>query len=273
MNNLLENRICQNCHNEFIIEPEDFSFYEKIKVPPPTFCIDCRKQRRFAFRNTHALYRRKDSFSGKDLISIYSSDKNLVVIDQKDWWAEIFDPFDYGTDYDFSRPFFVQWKEFRDKFPLQSMSNSNAKNSDYCNVAEESYDSYLCTASWKIERALYCDSITDIKDSADLHVVHKTEFSYEDINCADSYKLFYSQDSFSCTDSYFLYDCRGCTNCYMSSNLRNKSYYFNNQQLNKEQYEKQMANIDLSSYQVLLKEKSKFSELKLQSLHRFSLFF
>lgn len=39
-----ENRICQNCKNDFIIEPEDFVFYEKIKVPPPTemstFCYN-----------------------------------------------------------------------------------------------------------------------------------------------------------------------------------------------------------------------------------------
>ncbi len=27
---------CQNCHQEFIIEPEDFDFYEKIQVPAPT---------------------------------------------------------------------------------------------------------------------------------------------------------------------------------------------------------------------------------------------
>ncbi|MDI6602741.1 MAG: hypothetical protein QME57_01295 [Patescibacteria group bacterium] len=33
---------CQNCKKEFVIEPEDFAFYEKIKVPPPTWCPECR---------------------------------------------------------------------------------------------------------------------------------------------------------------------------------------------------------------------------------------
>jgi len=32
-----QTKICQNCKKEFIIEPEDFEFYEKIKVPTPTF--------------------------------------------------------------------------------------------------------------------------------------------------------------------------------------------------------------------------------------------
>ena len=266
----METRNCQNCKQDFIIEPDDFAFYDKIKVPPPTFCIDCRKQRRFAFRNTHELYRRKDSFSGKDLISIYSADKNLVVIDQKDWWGDSWDSLDYGKEYDFSRPFFAQWKEFRDRFPLQSLSNSNAVNSDYCNVAEESYDSYLCSASWNIERTLYSNLISEIKDSSDLHVVHRTEFSYDDINCADSYKLFYSQDSFSCADSYFLYDCHGCTDCFMCSNLRNKSYCFNNKQLTKEEYIKKLSELNLGSYKAISKLKAKFVEMKQKSIHRFA---
>ncbi|HWA31977.1 MAG TPA: hypothetical protein VG694_00790, partial [Candidatus Paceibacterota bacterium] len=59
-----ETRSCQNCKTSFVIEPEDFNFYEKIKVPPPTFCATWSHQRRFAWRNTHNLYRRKDAFSG-----------------------------------------------------------------------------------------------------------------------------------------------------------------------------------------------------------------
>ena len=40
-----EIRQCQNCKQDFTIEPDDFGFYEKIKVPPPTFCPLCRAQR------------------------------------------------------------------------------------------------------------------------------------------------------------------------------------------------------------------------------------
>ena len=29
-----ETKTCQNCKQSFIIEPEDFEFYEKMKVPP-----------------------------------------------------------------------------------------------------------------------------------------------------------------------------------------------------------------------------------------------
>ncbi len=70
-----ENRVCQNCKNDFVIELDDFGFYEKMKVPPPTFCPNCRAQRRFMWRNERSLYKRPCSLCKKDFISIYS--KNL----------------------------------------------------------------------------------------------------------------------------------------------------------------------------------------------------
>lgn len=265
-----ERIVCQNCKKDFIIEPDDFLFYEKIKVPPPTWCPECGHMRRLTYRNTHSLYKRKDSFSNKDIISIYSSDKDLTVIDQKNWWGDGWDPMDYGMNYDFNSTFFEQWKKFRDRFPLQSLSNSKAVNSEYCNVAEESKDSYLCTASWKIENIYYSNAIFSVKDCMDLQVVHDTEFSYDDLICTDSNRLFYSQESHSCVSSYFLYDCRGCSDCFMSSNLRNKSYCFNNQQLSKEKYRELLSSINLGSYKVIQELKEEFLKLKLNSIHRFA---
>ena len=61
-----ENRICQNCKKDFIIEPDDFGFYEKIKVPPPTFCPECRLKRRLYHYNKRALYKRLCAFCKKD---------------------------------------------------------------------------------------------------------------------------------------------------------------------------------------------------------------
>ncbi len=54
-----ETKTCQNCKKDFIIEPEDFNFYEKIKVPPPTWCPECRMVRRMVFRDYRVLHKRK----------------------------------------------------------------------------------------------------------------------------------------------------------------------------------------------------------------------
>jgi RNA polymerase subunit RPABC4/transcription elongation factor Spt4 len=39
----METKNCQNCKKDFNIEPDDFSFYEKMKVPVPTWCPECRR--------------------------------------------------------------------------------------------------------------------------------------------------------------------------------------------------------------------------------------
>ena len=79
-----ETKICQNCKKDFVIESDNFSFYEKIKVPPPTFCPECRRQRRFAWRNYINFYHRKD-INGKDVISLYSPESNIKVSNENDF--------------------------------------------------------------------------------------------------------------------------------------------------------------------------------------------
>src|SRR3989344_3219066 len=102
-----QTKSCQNCKKDFTVESEDFNFYEKIKVPPPTWCRECRQMRRMSFRNERNLYKRKDSRTDKDIISVFSPESPHKVYDQKYWYDE-FDPTEYGQDYDFSRPFFEQ---------------------------------------------------------------------------------------------------------------------------------------------------------------------
>jgi len=267
-----EKRICQNCKNDFTIEPEDFTFYEKIKVPPPTFCPECRTVRRLCWRNEMSLFKRKCDAPGHDemLISFLHPDEKLVVYDAKAWWGDSWDPLSYGKEYDFSKSFFEQWRDLRDSIPLQALSNINPSNSDYCNVAEGSRDSYMCSASWKVERTLYGNRISETKDCADVYIVHRSELCYEDVLCSDSFRLLYSLNCKSCVDSYFLYDCIGCTNCFGCTNLRNKSYCMWNEQLSREEYMKRLAEYNLKDHKTITELKKKFEDLRLKAMHKFA---
>jgi hypothetical protein len=267
-----ENRQCQNCKKDFTIEPEDFNFYEKIKVSPPTFCPECRTTRRLCWRNEMALYRRKCNARGHDenMITIYHPDEKLVVYDNKYWWSDGWDALSYGCDYDFSKSFFQQWKELRNGFPMQTLSNINAVNSDYCNVALDSRNSYMSSASWKIEQTFYSNRISEIKDSSDLYIVYKSELCYECVICNECYRLFYSINCNNCVDSYFLYDCNGCVNCFGCTNLRNKSYCMWNEQLSRDEYLTCLEKINLKSYKTIVELQEKFKKLYLNSLHRFA---
>ena len=268
----METRTCQNCKTSFQIEPEDFLFYEKIKVPPPTFCPECRTARRLSWRNEMSLYKRTCDASshGESLITMYHPDAKVHVVDSKYWWGDEWDPFDYGTPYDFSKPFFQQWIELYRRIPLQGLSNSNATNSDYCNIAEESRDSYMISATWKVERSFYSNRIMEVKDSSDLYVVHDSELCYEDVISSDCYHTLYSVNCKSCVDSYFLYDCHGCTNCFGCTNLRNQSYCMWNEQLGKEEYMRRMSELDMNSYATVSGCKQQFHDMCMQAIHRFA---
>ena len=66
-----QTKSCQNCKKDFTIETEDFNFYEKMKVPPPTWCPECRMIRRFSFQNTWNLNWRNCDKCRNRMLSVY----------------------------------------------------------------------------------------------------------------------------------------------------------------------------------------------------------
>src|SRR6185436_3178011 len=132
-----ENRICRNCKLDFMITPDDLGFYEKIKVPPPTFCPQCRYIRRLLDRNEYNLYKRKCDATGKNIISIYREDAPFPVYKQEYWKSDKFEALDYGKDFDFTKPFFKQFEELRKVVPHVALVNENSVNSEYTNQAGE----------------------------------------------------------------------------------------------------------------------------------------
>ena len=268
----METKTCQNCKQNFVIEPEDFDFYEKIKVPPPTWCPDCRLQRRLMWRNERTLYRRKCDAPGhsEDIISIYPQEVPFKVYDHEFWYGDGWDALKYGRDYDFTKPFFQQYRELLEATPAVALFDSKSVNSSYCNVTVEHKNCYLVTAGWGNEDSMYSNRISYCKDTLDSYAGHKTEFSYENVYCKDSYQLFFSRNSESCNNSYFLYDCRGCSDCVCSTNLRNKQYYIFNKPYSKEDYFKKLEELNLKNRDGLKKLAAIFDEMYLKSVHRYA---
>ena len=228
--------------------------------------------RRLSWRNEMGLYKRPCNAPGhtETLITLYPPEEDVVIYDTQFWWGDGWDSMEYGRDYDFSRSFFDQWNDLRKVVPFQALSNSKATNSDYCNIAEESRDSYMASASWNIDRVLYSNRIMKVKDCADLYVAGDSELCYDSVYTSEGYQVLYSLHTKSCVDSYFLYDCIGCTNCFGCTNLRSQSYCMWNEQLSKEEYQRRLAEMDLSSSTMIVSLKKKFREMYLASIHRFA---
>ncbi|MDI6883381.1 MAG: hypothetical protein QMC93_02880 [Patescibacteria group bacterium] len=153
---------CQNCKKEFVIKPEDFAFYEKIKVPPPTWCPECRLIRRMTFRNERTLYRRKCDLCGKNILAIYSPDKPFTIYCSECWWSDKWNPIEYGRDYDFSKSVFLQFRELLERIPLIALSVTNLVNCDYCNVSANDKECYLISGSQANERVMFANRVCQV---------------------------------------------------------------------------------------------------------------
>ena len=120
-----ETKQCKSCKTEFAITPDDLTFYEKVQVPAPTWCPECRKQRRLSWRNNINLYPRNCDMCKKRIVSIYATNKPMPVYCNSCWWSNKWDPMEYGTDYDFSKPFFEQFNKLQSRVPYMATVNDN----------------------------------------------------------------------------------------------------------------------------------------------------
>ena len=267
----LETKQCQNCKQNFVIEPEDFDFYKKINVPPPTWCPECRLQRRIVWRNIRSLNKIKCSAPGhqEDIISLYTSNNNAPVYCQDYWWSDNWNPIDYGRSYDFSLSFFAQFASLASVVPRPNITNKNAVNSEYA-VGINIKNCYLVSSALDCENCSFSQSIYKSKDCLDSYNLQESELCYECINCTKSSRLSFCYNSHNCLDSSFLSNCRNCRNCFGCVNLRNKQYYIFNEQYTKDRYKKEILKINSGNYSGLQDAKLNFKKVVLNNIHKYA---
>ena len=240
------------------------SFYERIKVPPPTFCPECRMIRRMSWRNERSLFKRVCDFTGNTMITMFHPETNVKVYDRDIWWSDKWDPSEYGMDYDFSRPFFEQYKELVSKVPLQNLGNNNCINSPYGNHNADCKNCYLTYASYLNEDVMYSQGAASLKNCIDTYTLQKSENCYEDMFCDSLYQVNFSFGSDQSINSSFLKECINCQDCILCINLRNKKYCIENIQYTKEEYEKIKGELDFGSYNILSNFKKQYKEFILK---------
>ena len=259
----IETKVCQNCKKDFTIESDDFGFYEKIKVPPPTFCPECRLIRRLASNNDRVLYKRKCDLTGKDIFSIYPEVTVFPVYETNAWYSDEWDPYQYGVEYDFSKSFFEQFRELENRVPHLALTKQGMSvNSPYTHRVHDLKNSYMLVRATKCEDSFYSYVVENIKNCSDCAWSNRTELCYECITCEHCYNVKFSQDSDNCRDSSFLYACRNCSNCVGCVNLVNKEFYIFNQIYSKEDYFKKLQELKLNTFSGINKMEKEFSEFR-----------
>jgi len=249
-------RTCANswCKQSFEVTDDDLKFLDRVSpvfalkkepIPPPTLCPECRQQRRLAWRNERYMYRRKCDFSGKEIVSMYPPDSPFKVYEQEIWWSDQWNALKYGRDFDFSRPFFAQFRELQLAVPRVALVNKQSENAHYTNHSGKNKDCYLSSVTFESEDIYYSDWVIDhCRDCVDCSYLNEgCELCYETYYAWGSYQAFFCDFIKRCRNVWFCYDCMHCTDCFLCWNLRNKQYCIENKQLTKEAYERRMAKI------------------------------
>ncbi|KKU90960.1 MAG: hypothetical protein UY23_C0005G0056 [Candidatus Jorgensenbacteria bacterium GW2011_GWA1_48_11] len=264
-----ETIICQNCKTSFEIEASDFQFYERIKVPPPTWCPECRMKRRMLFRNEFNMHKSKCAFCGKETLSHHSSKVMFPVYCNECWWSDKWDPMEYSRDYNPNKNFFVQWKELSDTVPRPSLEAYQNENSPYSDYTWFSKNVYLSPSTISSDNVSYSKSAWNCRDAFDSMVVMGSESIYEALDSEHCVNCKFISDCKDCLDGSYLFDCRNSSNCFMSSNLRNKKFVFRNEQLTEEEYRKRMSAMD-RGYKIQIELYSEYVRLRENALHKYA---
>ena len=255
-----EKRTCQNCKNEFTIEPDDFGFYEKIGVLPPKLCPACRAQLRLSFRNERVFYKRACDKCKKDVVSMYSPNKLYTVWCYDCWFSDDWDAGEYAREYDPSKPFFEQLGNLLDSVPRVALVHVRSVNSEYLNISADNKNCYMIVESSNNEDCTHCYWIQKCKDCVDVSFAHETELSYESDDCYSCYKIFWSKGCHDSRESYFLLNSRNCSDCIGCVNLRSKQYHIFNKPYSKEEYEKMKGELKLHTRSGIKEFKEKFEK-------------
>ncbi len=274
---------CANpwCSQPFTVTDDDLAFLEKVSpvfngkqelIPPPTLCPDCRRQRRFCFRNERKLYHRKCDLTGKQIVSVYAADKPYKVYQSDEWFSDKWNALDYGRDYDFSRPFFEQFAELKREVPRMSLvtsPNAEEYNCMYINFAGHSENCYMTFDSDYNRDSYYANVLKHSQSCMDCSFVHDSELCYECTDCYHGYNLRFSENCTNCSDSSFLKNCIGCKNCFFCSNLSQKEYHIYNKPYSKEEYMQVLASLQLSSRSGLQQVRVDYPAFALQYPQKF----
>lgn len=220
---IVETKKCQISGKDFFVTDKDLEYYDKkspifsgIKylIPSPTLSPEERKRRRLSWRNERKLYQRKCDKTEKPIIALYSPDKPYTVYDQKVWWGDDWNPLDYGSDFDFNRPFFEQLGELHRRVPQINVITSQNENCEFTNLTANCRNCYLIYESSNNEFCEYGCWFQKSEHCLDCSFIHECKYCYEISDSYNCHSLFWSQNCDNCRESHFLSNCLSCTKCF-----------------------------------------------------------
>lgn len=237
---------CRMCSAPFTVRQEDMALLqslsptvggERMDLPLPTCCPECRSLLRYNMRNERKLYKSLCGYSKKNIVCNFSSDSPFTVYDRDIWWSDYWDETSYGRDIDWNRPFFEQLRELYVDVPQMALRNTNCENSQYTNYALNLKNCYLIFGGANAESCLYGKFVTGCANTMDTLSVADSEYCYEGISSSGMYGCAYFKSCNTCRNCLMIEECQSCHDCIACFGLRNKEYCYLNEYVGKERFE------------------------------------
>ena len=297
---VVKTKICKHCKKEFYITDFDLELLEKISpifnletslrkerpiseselikdlwdwkvkyiIPTWNLCNECKEQRKLTFRNERNLYKRKCDFSWKEIVSIYSPDKQVKVYDKDIWWSDKWDALDFWIKFDFSKTFFEQFKEVFENVPKIAIFNKNCENSPYSHFESDQKNCYMTVWWHRSQDSGYMTYGIKSKNTYDIFWAFECENCYEIINSYNLNKCKYLEYSKNCFDCIFWLNLEWCQECIWCAWLSNKKYYILNKEYSKEEYLEKKQSINLTNKKNIENFSLEYEKIKLKVPHK-----
>ncbi|MFK7780434.1 MAG: hypothetical protein QM490_04865 [Candidatus Gracilibacteria bacterium] len=249
---IVETKMCGECNQRFDVTDKDLEFYDDISpiingkqysIDGSSSCPKCREQRRLSWRNERKLYRRKCDITGKDIISMFSSDKKNKVYQYNEWGKDFWNPLNYGFEYNADKGFFEQYKVLLDSVPMKSLFIGLSENCDYNNLLTHCKDCYMCFDSQKLENTLFSEYSINVNDSMEVTWSDDIKKSYEILDSVNIYSSSFCNSSSNLVNCHFCYSCENCTDCFMCSGVNNKKYHILNKEYSEKEYKEKVNDV------------------------------
>lgn len=280
--NKLDMKSCKQCRAQFLVSDREKEFLPKVSptfagkkylIPEPEICPDCRLAARTVHRNEQNFYHGKSSMNSEPLLALYSPDtdwgKNYKIFTHEQWWSDNWDPMEFGKEFDFSRPFFDQFKELSLSIPKVNLIQVDNENCPYTTGTGYCKNCYLINCSENCEDCSYSKLLQGCKNVMDSSYCYDSELCYECFYVTKCYNCTYVYNSQNSSDSWFCDNLKGCSNCFLSTNLANKNYYFMNRQLTKDEYEGRVKTV-LDSSEGIKQAKEIFEKMRLERIYKYA---
>ncbi len=250
--------ICALTCRTWKVTEKDLVFSKRFMVPVPDWHPEVLLNYLNGFNTGLAVFWNKDSLTGKPIISAIHPDNPIPVTSEEEFSKNDFSS--VSQDVQIDKSVFDQIWSLKLKIPHIATRNVDVKNS-IAIASNEVRDSYLACGSFASSGLLYSYALAFSEDSIDCV---NSEHIYRSYQVTGSRNIFDSQfiyESVQCQSSGFLFDCWNCEFCFGATNKRNKKYLWMNEQLSKEEWEKQRKAIDFSDVNQTEYWKNYFYEL------------